>query len=567
MLLLCRKYHVRLGLLTNGEQWMLINAPENSSSGTASWYSRLWFSEPETLKAFRSLLNVRRCFGPQKGTLESLFDASLEHYEEVTDTLGLQVRRAVEVLIQGLDKADEERNRELLRDVQPAELYEAGLTVMMRLVFILCAEERGLLLLHENQYDENYAVSTLRGQLAEAADQYGEEILERRHDAYTRLLAIFRAIYSGVEHENLRLPALGGSLFDPDRFPFLEGRQKGTSWRDSRASPLPIDNRTVLLLLNSLQMLEQPGGALLLSYKALDVEQIGYVYEGLLEHTAIRSTGITLGLQGSKKAKNPNISLGDLEPARMDNEITLVELIKQKTSRTESAIKNDISRPIDNESFGQIIGSCRGNMQLASRIKPFSRLLRKDAWGEPIVYPDRAFMVTMGQDRRESGTHYTPRSFTEKIVQTTLEPIVYNGPSEGAVQKDWKLKSSQEILDLKICDPAMGSGAFLVQVCRYLGEKLVEAWRHDEISGKCIGEDFFELGLRNFVAVNDGYDVGYLSDGSGSGCSGRGCLGGCGRRDGLGLVGFFLFVGRFLLSAGNGWQQSRNGKYVNEFHI
>ena len=70
-------------------------------------------------------------------------DESLDCLEEVTDTLGSQVRTAVEVLIQGLDKADEDRNRELLRDVKPAELYEAGLTVMMRLVFILCAEERG----------------------------------------------------------------------------------------------------------------------------------------------------------------------------------------------------------------------------------------------------------------------------------------------------------------------------------------------------------------------------------------------------------------------------------------
>jgi hypothetical protein len=489
MILLCRKYKVRLGLITNGEQWMLVNAPCNSSSGTASWYARFWFQEPETLKAFLSLLNIRRSFGPQKGTLEVLLDESLEHYEEVTDTLGLQVRRAVEVLVQGLDKANEDRNRELLRGVEPAELYEAGLTIMMRLVFILCAEERKLLLLGESQYDEYYAVSTLRGQLEEVAGEYGQEILEHRFDAYSRLLAVFRAIYGGMEFENIHLPALGGTLFDPDRFPFLEGRAKGTSWKECPASPLPIDNRTVLLLLNSLQLLEQQGGALLLSYKALDVEQIGYVYEGLLEHTVTRSKGITLGLQGSKKAKNPNVSLGELESARMDGAQTLIELIKQKTERGESGIKNDLTKNVDNELFGQIIGSCRGNVELASRIKPFARLLRRDAWDELIVYPDGAFIVTMGQDRRETGTHYTPRSFTEMIVKNTLDPLVYNGPSQGVDQRNWKLKSSSEILDLKICDPAMGSGAFLVQVCRYLAEKLVEAWRREELNGKRIDED------------------------------------------------------------------------------
>ena len=55
----------------------------------------------------------------------------------------------------------------------------------------------------------------------------------------------------------------------------------------------------MLLLLNSLQILEQSGGALLLSYRALDVEQIGHVYEGLLEHTVARVPRVTLGLQGS----------------------------------------------------------------------------------------------------------------------------------------------------------------------------------------------------------------------------------------------------------------------------
>ena len=209
MTLLCRAHGVRVGLLTDGEHWMLVNAPVGSTSSQASWYARLWFREPITLKAFQSLLGVRRCFGPAEDTLESLLDESLEHHEEVTDTLGEQVRRAVEVLVQCLDKADEDRNRELLRDVKPTELYEAGLTVMMRLVFVLCAEERGLLLLGDSVYDRCYAVSTLRGQLAEEADRHGPEVLDRRHDAWARLLAVFRAVYGGIEHESLRMLALG----------------------------------------------------------------------------------------------------------------------------------------------------------------------------------------------------------------------------------------------------------------------------------------------------------------------------------------------------------------------
>ena len=299
--LLCRKSDVRLGLITNGERWMLVNAPVGETSSHASWYARLWSQEPITFKAFQTLIGVRRCFGPAEETLDAMLEESLKHQEEVTDTLGEQVRRAVEVLVQCLDKADEDRNRELLHDVKPSELYEAGLTVMMRLVFVLCAEERELLLLKDPVYDQCYAVSTLRSQLITEED----EILERRHDAWSRLLAVFRGVYGGIEHEDLSMSALGGSLFDPDRFPFLEGRAKGTSWRECNAIPLPIDNRTVLLLLNALQILKQKSGALLLSYKALDVEQIGHVYEGLLEHTVERLPQVTLGLDGSKKAKNP----------------------------------------------------------------------------------------------------------------------------------------------------------------------------------------------------------------------------------------------------------------------
>ena len=172
---LCRHHGVRLGLLTNGEAWTLVNAPLDSLSGTATWYARLWFQEPKTLRAFCSLLNVSRFFGPSDETLPALLDESINHQEEVTDTLGSQVRSAVEVLIQGLDKADERHNRELLKDVSSTELYEAGLTVMMRLVFLLCAEERNLIL-EDERYESYYAVSTLREQLAAEADHHGEEI-------------------------------------------------------------------------------------------------------------------------------------------------------------------------------------------------------------------------------------------------------------------------------------------------------------------------------------------------------------------------------------------------------
>lgn len=128
-------------------------------------------------------------------------------------------------------------------------------------------------------------------------------------------------------------------------------------------------------------------------------------------------------------------------------------------------------------------------MALRDRILPYAELLRTDPWGYPLVHHAGAFVVVLGADRRESGTHYTPKSLTEKIVEETLTPIVYRGPAEGAAREDWKLKSADELLDLKVCDPAMGSGAFLVQACRWLADRLVEAWSDLEATGGRIDDE------------------------------------------------------------------------------
>lgn len=489
MVHLCRQTGCRLGLLTNGEHWMLVDAPVGAVSTFASWYARIWGQEPVTLQAFVSLLNVRRFFVDESEQLPALLDRSLEHQDEVTEALGEQVRRAVEVLIQALDRADQDRQRELLRDIAPGELYEAGLTVMMRLVFLLCAEERGLLLLGDERYEANYALSTLRSQLRLES----EEILERRWDAWARLLALFRAVYGGIEHENLRLPALGGSLFDPDRFPFLEGRAKGSNWRYDQASPLPIDNRTVSLLLDAIQQFE----GRTLSYRALDVEQIGHVYEGLLERTVKRTSEVTLELDGTRSAKIPWVTLGELESARLDGVDRLATLLKERTGSSESRIRNALGTPVDDIQADRLLTVCQNDQALRDRIAPYFHLLRTDPWGYPLVYPKDSFIVTTGTERRETGTHYTPKALTEAIVEETLEPLAYAGPSGGWERSDWVLKSPAELLELKVCDLAMGSGAFLVQVCRWLSERLVEAWRGAEARGGRItadGEAVDELG-------------------------------------------------------------------------
>lgn len=486
MVQLCRATETRLGLLTNGERWMLVDAPVGAVTTFASWYACLWAQEPITLQAFVTLLGIRRFFIEKNKQLPALFDDSLKHQDDVTEALGEQVRRAVEVLIQALDRADVDRNRTLLEGVEPAVLYEAALTVMMRLVFLLSAEERELMdVVKDERFQANYAVSSLRMQLREQAGLHSEEILSHRRDAWSRLLAIFRAVYGGIEHETLRMPALGGSLFDPDRFPFLEGRTKETSWKTNQAKPLPIDNRTVLLLLDAIQLFK----GRTLSYRALDVENIGYVYEGLLERTVERAKEVILDLCATKSAKKPWVSLDELEAAQGDGKDAVEKLLKERTGSSISRVRNDLKKVVDPSDTAKLLTACHNDQELCDCIEPYFHLLRTDSWRYPLVYPKDTFMVTTGTDRRETGTHYTPKSLTEAIVKETLEPIVYVGPAEGKLHEEWQLKSPAELLDLKICDPAMGSGAFLVQVCRWLSERLVEAWEKAKSEGYAVTVD------------------------------------------------------------------------------
>jgi len=474
---------VRLGLVTNGEHWMLVEAPIGETTGYASWYANLWLDEPITLRAFRSLLSAERFFSVSDDqTLEALLKKSASNQQEVTDQLGYQVRRAVEVLIHSLDRADQDFGRELLAGVREEVLYESALTVMMRLVFLFCAEERELIPSKPFPvYEQNYSVSTISKQLRELADQHGEELLERRFDAWPRLLAAFRAVFGGLAHDDAHIPAYGGNLFHPDRFPFLEGRKAGTTWREVEANPLPVNNRTVLHLLEALQLLQVrvPGGgpaeARRVSFRALDIEQIGHVYEGLLDHTARRASEPFLGLAGTRD-KEPEIPLAELERYSTQDQARLIKFLKDETGRSESALKKALGAEIDDQLARRFHTACQGDERLWERVRPFAGLVRLDNFGYPVVIPKGSVFVTEGTDRRSSGTHYTPRELTEPIVKYTLEPLVYIGPAEGLPKDEWNLKSARELLDLKICDMACGSGAFLVEADRYLADRLVEAW-------------------------------------------------------------------------------------------
>jgi type I restriction-modification system DNA methylase subunit len=118
--------------------------------------------------------------------------------------------------------------------------------------------------------------------------------------------------------------------------------------------------------------------------------------------------------------------------------------------------------------------------------------------GTPNVVSKGAIVLQPSDERRRSGSHYTPRSLTEPIVRTTLTPIFEQlGPQP----------KPDLILALKVCDPAMGSGAFLVEACRQLGDELVKAWHFHKCAPKLPPDEDELLHARRLVAQHCLYGV------------------------------------------------------------
>jgi hypothetical protein len=504
MRLLLRQTGVRSGLVTSGGEWLLVHVPADRTATFTTWYANLLIEERITLRALRSLLGARRLFGvDDPETLDGLFDRSRDDEREVTDQLGLQTRRAVELLVSAFDRADHDTGGKLLEYIPEYRLYEAAVAVVMRIIFLLAAEARGLFP-DDGPWADSYAITPLRSQLEELADRGTLEALDRRYDAWPRLLATFRAVHDGVEHSRVRMPGYGGGLFDPDRYPFLEGVD----------TIIPrVSNRAVLHILDALQTLEVEvsGGRERrpLSFRALGVEQIGHVYEGLLDHTAIRADAPALGLSGTTK-KEPEIPLAELEEHQHKGDDALLDFLAEHTGRSRPALKKGLAAVADPIRVAHLREACDHDDGLVDRVLPLLGIVRDDVFGVPMVFRAGAIYVTESPVRRATGTHYTPPSLTEPIVQYALEPVVYRGAAEGLPREEWQLKRPSELLELKIADIAMGSAAFLVATCRYLAALLVESWERfpDEIPADA-GADLEEreLTARRIVAERCLYGV------------------------------------------------------------
>ncbi|WP_437970016.1 DNA methyltransferase [Sorangium sp. So ce260] len=399
---------------------------------------------------------------------------------EVAGALADRAFDALGVLLRGFEEAAERDGPGALEDALargPEHLYGGLLTALLRLVFLLHAEARGLLPVDHPRYAAHLGVRSLFREL-EAEHAARPAAMRRRSGAWARLVALFRAVFHGIHDPDLALPARRGQLFDPERYPFLEqsaagapgsaharaaADERGEAPRDGDPWRAPsVDDATVRAVLERLLVLDgRP-----LSYLALDVEQLGGLYEALMGYRVERAAGPTVCLR----------------PERVW--VSAAEALAQPRARRAAwlAERAGLSRR-EAKKLDEALAAATTEADLLQALGP---LRARDT---EVLGAGRLFLQP-GAERRRTSSHYTPRSLSAPIVARALEPLLRQMGEEPP---------SARLLGLAICDPAMGSGAFLMEACRYLADQVATAWTREAARGDAAAAERLARGREEAV--------------------------------------------------------------------
>ena len=340
-----RRDALRLGLAAGGS-WAIVS---NGRSLRIIDCTRAWtraaiefdfeplISGPKGVAAFWTFARAAALRGTDHHSLRSHVAASDVHASRVCRSLGDGVLAALPALTTAL--AIHPRAR-----TDRAIAFDQALTLVYRVLFLLFAEARALVPVWNDVYRDAYTIDSLIRRAGRSAP-----------GIWKAFQAISRLAHAGCKAGDLDVTAFNGRLFSPRHSPLVEQRRVSDD----------VMRDVLLALANE----PSPHGLRRISYHDLGVEQLGSVYERILEH----------------------------EPSGHGAAIVL--------TRTSS-------------------------------------------------------------ERKTSGSFYTPQALTRFLVRKTLAPLV-----EG--------RTASEILDLRIVDPSMGSGAFLVAACGFLADCCEQAMIRD----------------------------------------------------------------------------------------
>ncbi|ODH02431.1 N-6 DNA methylase [Nostoc sp. KVJ20] len=453
---LLKETKVYTGLLCNGTELRLVYAPLGESSGHLTFpvQAMCEVSGRLILGAMEMLLSADRLFNvPSDRRLSAILEKSRKYQNDVSIKLAEQVLEALWDLLRGFQIADATTKSGLISDIAttaPQHIYGGLITVLLRLVFLLYAEDRGLMS-QDAVYTRYYSVSGLYERLREDAGNY-PDTMDQRYGAWAWLLSLFRLVYDGGGHADLYLPARHGQLFDPDEYPFLEGRLQSTEYQTGESlEPPRVSDGVIHRVLQGLLVLDGER----LSYRSLDVEQIGSVYTAIMGYEVERASSPAIGVWSKPKGSKSSVTVV----------VSVEEVLKTKVGERAKYLKDVAGCEITGKSLTELKDARTAEDVVAA-------LGRKVSPKTPSLMSVGSLYLQPGEERRRSGSHYTPRALTEPIVKETLRPIL------SALGEN---PTPEQILELKVCDLAMGSGAFLVESCRQLADKLVEAWNKQNV--------------------------------------------------------------------------------------
>lgn len=297
--------------------------------------------------------------------LESLYQVALATGVKVGEDLQSNVVEALETLGNGFLNQEIREALEEGGQEEAEAYYQDLLRIVYRLLFLLFAEQRGMMADRGDLYTKEYSISALR----ERAER--KQSRDHQTDLWEGLKVTFCLVGQGVDEDDLHVPGYNGGLFDEEKLEFVQDAA--------------CDNETILRAIHNLTHVEQQGYQQRISYADLGVDEIGAVYESLLEFT-------------------PQLA--------------------------DTALK------LDDRSIS------RGQFYLDDR----------------------------GMERKETGSYYTKPELVDQLIESALKPVVNDRVAEAGT----KVEKEEALLDIDVCDPAVGSGAFLIAANNYLGKRLAE---------------------------------------------------------------------------------------------
>ena len=361
-----------------------------------------------------------------------------------------QVLHAFYELVRGFQAAHDASDGRLLGrwlGDEPDEIHQGLVTVVLRLAYLLHAEETDPGLLDLVIRDE-YSVSGLYERLRTDAVLL-PDTMDQRFGAYSQLLDLWRMVHDAVRTRRIRSPGGWGDLFNPRRYPFLEGRQSRTRRTRRGIEPLRVGDGTIHRVLEKLMFFNSER----VYYWASERGEPMSVWAPLFGLRLKTASGPSIAIRAVERyGASVTVNLGALLGEEPD---VRVGWLRDRTGYELPAAVSDEVREAGTVS------------DLCSALAPVI-----DRKATPHLVSAGSMVLQPRVECRRSVSQYTPREITESLVRTVLEPILARLVAEAGISP-----SPEQILNLKVCDLAMGSGEFLTEACRQLAEALVVAWR------------------------------------------------------------------------------------------